>query len=140
MKTNRKKMISEFIKEGRVAKGYTQKELSELSNISVRSIQRIENGEILPRSYTIKTLAEILGLSFEAIQKAVPVQKPRFKINRGQKIILSIGIPLFIYFACWAFIAQSPKFPETAFELITLSAFVLLIITIVLTVVWRKKS
>ena len=44
MKSNQKQLISVFVKEARLAKGYTQKELSELSNISVRSIQRIENG------------------------------------------------------------------------------------------------
>ena len=139
MKTKRKKMISALIKEGRVAKGYTQKELSELSNISVRSIQRIENGEILPRSYTLKTLAEILGLSFETIQKAEPVRKQFYKANKRQKIILSIGVTLFILLLCWAFIAQSPRFPETTFELLIFLAFVLLVITIILTIVWRAK-
>ena len=65
MKQTQKKMIAALVKEGRIAKGYTQKELSDLSHISIRSIQRIENGEILPRSYTLKTLAGILGKSFE---------------------------------------------------------------------------
>jgi transcriptional regulator with XRE-family HTH domain len=140
MKSNQKQMISEFVKEGRLAKGYTQKELSELSNISIRSIQRIENGEIIPRSYTLKTLAEILGLSFETLQKAEPTKKQFYKINRGQKIILSIGLSLFILLLCWAFIEQSPRFPETNFEFFTFSAFVLLVITAVLTIIWRKKT
>ena len=140
MKSNQKQMISEFVKEGRLAKGYTQKELSELSNISIRSIQRIENGEILPRSYTLKTLSEILGLSFEAIQKSEPTQKQFSKINRGQKIILSIGISLFILLLSWAFLAQSPKFPETAFEFICFSAFILLLITAILFIIWRTRS
>ncbi|HEV8283891.1 MAG TPA: helix-turn-helix transcriptional regulator [Chitinophagaceae bacterium] len=133
-------MISELLKEGRIAKGYTQKELSELSNISIRSIQRIENGEILPRTYTLKTLSEVLGLSFESLQKAEPVQKFRFSISRGQQIILSIGIPLFVFFAGWAFIAQSPRFPETAFELLTFIASALVIVTIIMVVIWRTKS
>src|SRR5688572_29117267 len=117
MKTNHKQMIASLVKEGRIAKGYTQKELSELSDISIRSIQRIENAEIFPRSYTLKTLAEILGISFEIFQKEEPVPK-RLKINRNQKIILSAGISLFIFFLAWAFIAQSSNFPETEFELI----------------------
>lgn len=133
-------MIASLVKEGRIAKGYTQKELSELSNISIRSIQRIENAEIHPRSYTLKTLAEILGISFETLQKAEPVQKKSIKINRGQKIILSAGISLFILFLSWAFIAQSASFPETEFELIIFSAFVLLIITSLLAIIWRSKA
>jgi len=132
-------MIAEFIKDGRLARGYTQKELSDLSNISIRSIQRIENGEILPRSYTLKTLAEILGLPFENIQKGVPVQKHVYKINRGQKIILSIGISLFIVLLSWAFIAQSARFPETQFEFLIFSAFVLLGISAILILIWRTK-
>ena len=140
MEINSKKMISALVKEGRAAKGYTQKELSELSNISVRSIQRIENGEIFPRSYTLKTLAGILDISFDTIPKAKPLQKHGYKINKGQKIILSIGVPLFILFACWAFIAQSPVFPETTFELLIFIAFALLITTIILVIVWRAKS
>src|SRR5262245_39903049 len=108
MKTNQKKMIATLIKEGRATKGYTQKELSEISNISIRSIQRIENGEIVPRNYTLKTLSEVLGISFETIQQAEPVQKFRFKLGKTQKIILSIGFPLFIFFGCWAFISQAP--------------------------------
>ncbi|MFI5131721.1 MAG: multiprotein-bridging factor 1 family protein [Chitinophagales bacterium] len=133
-------MISDFVKEGRLAKGYTQKELSELSNISVRSIQRIENGDIQPRSYTLKALSEILGISFENIRKAGPDQKPGYKINKGQKIILSIGISLFILLLSWAFIAQSSRFPETTFEFFIFSAFVLLVITAMLIIVWRTKS
>ena len=133
-------MIASLVKEGRIAKGYTQKELSELSNISIRSIQRIENAEILPRSYTLKALAEILGISFETFQKAKPVAKRFTKINRGQKIILSAGISLFIFFLAWAFIAQSSNFPETEFELIIFSAIVLLLITSLLAIIWRSKS
>jgi len=132
-------MIASLVKEGRIAKGYTQKELSELSNISIRSIQRIENAEIFPRSYTLKTLAEILGISFEIFQKEEPVPK-RLKINRNQKIILSAGISLFIFFLAWAFIAQSSSFPETEFELIIFSAIVLLVITSLLAIIWRSKS
>ena len=45
-----KKDIANLIKEGRAIQGYTQQELSELTGISLRSIQRIENEEVLPRS------------------------------------------------------------------------------------------
>src|SRR5690349_16308385 len=96
LKEKQKQMIANQVKESRLAKGYTQQELSDLSNISVRSIQRIENGEIIPRSYTLKTLGGILGISFEGIQKEVPVQAPAKTINTTQRIILSAGVVLFI--------------------------------------------
>jgi transcriptional regulator with XRE-family HTH domain len=140
MKPDQKKMIATLLKEGRANKGYTQKELSELSNISIRSIQRIENGEIVPRSYTLKTLSEVLGISFETIQQAEPAQKFSIKFSKPQKIILSIGIPLFVFFGCWAFISQSANFPETVFELLTLIAVAVFITTVLLLLIWKTKS
>lgn len=139
MKPNRKQMISSFVKEARLAKGYTQKELSELSNISVRSIQRIENGEILPRSYTLRTLGGILGISFENVPGSEPVAERSFKMNGAQKIIFSAGLCIFILLLSWAFLAQSPRFPETTFEFLVFSAVVLLILTILLVFIWRTK-
>ena len=40
----------------RKAKGYTQEELVEKCNLSVRTLQRIESGEVLPRSHTIRVI------------------------------------------------------------------------------------
>ena len=140
LKEKQKQMIAGKVKESRLAKGYTQQELSDLSNISVRSIQRIENGEILPRSYTLKTLSSILEISLETIQTTLPVSAPIKRANRAQKIILSVGLVLFIVLGCWAFIAQSPRFPETHFEFLTFAAFVLLGITIILYFIWRTRS
>lgn len=48
-------------------KGITQEELAGLMKVSVRTIQRIESGESAPRKYTLKALAEALGLSFEEL-------------------------------------------------------------------------
>lgn len=55
--------ISELRKE----KGLTQEELVEKCNISVRTIQRIETGEVTPRSYTIKTILSALDYDLEKI-------------------------------------------------------------------------
>ena len=44
----------------------TQEELVEKSHVSVRTIQRIEAGEVLPRLSTVKILLEALGESFES--------------------------------------------------------------------------
>lgn len=56
------------ISELRKQKGLTQEELVEQCNISVRTIQRIENGEVTPRSYTIKTILSALDHDLEQIQ------------------------------------------------------------------------
>ena len=48
------------VSELRKAKGLTQEELVENCNISVRTLQRIEIGEVTPRIYTIKTILAAL--------------------------------------------------------------------------------
>jgi transcriptional regulator with XRE-family HTH domain len=48
--------LGKKIAELRKAKGLTQEELVEKCNINVRTLQRIESGEVMPRSYTIKII------------------------------------------------------------------------------------
>jgi len=55
------------ISELRTAKGLTQEELVEKCNISVRTIQRIEAGEVTPRSYTVKTILAALDYDLSKI-------------------------------------------------------------------------
>lgn len=59
--------LGKKINELRKAKGLTQEELVEKCNISVRTIQRIESGEVTPRSYTVKTILFALGYSINDI-------------------------------------------------------------------------
>lgn len=152
MKSNQSVMIATLVKEGRLAKGYTQKELSELSNISIRSIQRIENGEIIPRSYTLKTIAGIIDTPFEEFTKASLKQnvalkenddieiKPSLAVSKTQRLILSVGGCTVIIFLALAYIFQSAKFPETTFEVFVYWAMILLIITVSLFFIWRTKK
>ena len=51
----------------RKQKGFTQEELVERCNINVRTLQRIESGEVSPRSYTIKTILSALDHDFEEL-------------------------------------------------------------------------
>lgn len=53
------------ISEIRKQKGLTQEELVEKCNINVRTIQRIEAGEVMPRSYTIKTILNALEVDYD---------------------------------------------------------------------------
>jgi transcriptional regulator with XRE-family HTH domain len=55
------------ISDLRKTKGLTQEELVEKCNISVRTLQRIETGEVTPRSYTIKTILAALDNDLSAI-------------------------------------------------------------------------
>ena len=55
--------ISELRKE----KGLTQEELVDKCNISVRTLQRIESGEVTPRSYTVRTILAALEYDLSKI-------------------------------------------------------------------------
>jgi len=57
------KKISELRKD----KGLTQEELVDKCNISVRTLQRIESGEVTPRSYTVKTILAALEYDLNKI-------------------------------------------------------------------------
>lgn len=59
--------LGQKILELRKAKGMTQEELVERCNINVRTIQRIEAGEVTPRSFTIKTILDVLGFDYTQI-------------------------------------------------------------------------
>lgn len=59
--------LGKKISELRKSKGWTQEELVEKCNISVRTIQRIETGEVTPRSYTIKTILSALDSDFDQV-------------------------------------------------------------------------
>ncbi len=51
----------------RKQKGFTQEELVEQCNINVRTIQRIEAGDVSPRSYTIKAILDVLGFDYSEV-------------------------------------------------------------------------
>lgn len=57
----------------RKARGLTQEELVERCNISVRTIQRIEGGEVTPRSYTVKTILAAMDYAFESVAGDVAI-------------------------------------------------------------------
>lgn len=58
--------LGKKITDLRKQKGLTQEELVELCNINVRTIQRIEAGEVTPRSYTLKTIFAALGYPIQS--------------------------------------------------------------------------
>lgn len=74
----------------RKEKKLTQEELVEKSHVSVRTIQRIEAGEVLPRMSTVKILLEALGESYEtflAKQQAVETQQNKFQEGTRNKLL-----------------------------------------------------
>ena len=68
----------------RKKKGLTQEQLADSANVTVRTIQRIESGDSIPRSYTLKTIAAVLESSFEELTAG----------NNSRKEVTDISMPV----------------------------------------------
>lgn len=71
--------LGKKILELRQQRGLTQEELVEQCNISVRTIQRIEAGEVTPRSYTVKTILQVLDFDLEQLNRQESKVENEFK-------------------------------------------------------------
>lgn len=108
--------LGQIISDSRKAKGFTQEELVEKCNLSVRTLQRIESGEATPKLVTVKLILEALDLDYNSfIDQSIKMHNKthleltknfidlfNFKTNAMRKIsVLSIlfsfvGLGLFI--------------------------------------------
>ncbi len=84
--------LGNYIAQLRKEKGLTQEELVELCNINVRTIQRIENGDVTPRSYTVKNIFEALGKSIDEVFKKSEKQPDVLPAINYNKSLLGWGI------------------------------------------------
>jgi len=55
------------INDSRKKLGLSQEALAEKANVSLSTIQRIEKGKVIPRAFTVKILAETLGLDISEL-------------------------------------------------------------------------
>lgn len=66
----KKKMdTGKLIKELRLKKGMTQEELAAKTEVSSRTIQRIENGEVDPRAYTLAGSCRTYSMAIQELNK-----------------------------------------------------------------------
>ncbi|MFA0963517.1 helix-turn-helix domain-containing protein [Roseivirga sp. BDSF3-8] len=72
----------------RKSQGLTQEELVEKCNVSVRTIQRIESGEVTPRSYTIKTILGAMNAGLEDFND----QEPQEETPVGWRKVFLTGV------------------------------------------------
>lgn len=67
--------FGEKVKETRMRFHYSQKELSEKTGLTLRTIQRIENNEVKPSLHSLKVLGEALDTDFSSFNLK-PKEKP----------------------------------------------------------------
>ncbi len=60
----------------RKSKGMSQEVLAEQSGVSLRTIQRVEQGETVPRGHTVQALAAALQVSLEDLRHEAPPTAP----------------------------------------------------------------
>ena len=82
----KKTTLKENLLYQRKLKGYTQDELAERTTVGLRTIQRIEKGEVQPHLQTIKLLA--VGLEIE-VEDLIVLDDPKVEpINRKWMLLL----------------------------------------------------
>jgi transcriptional regulator with XRE-family HTH domain len=134
-----KEKTAQLVKESRLAKGYTQLQLAELTNISLRSVQRIENGEVIPRSYTLKLLANQLDIKLEPADRSPVIagNGTVAKQGKAKKIILSASLAILVLLLSAAFLSQTVSFPETSFEIFLFWAAVTAVYSGLVLRIWK---
>jgi uncharacterized Tic20 family protein/DNA-binding XRE family transcriptional regulator len=83
------------VAELRQLKGMTQEELAERCEVSTRTIQRIEGGEVDPRAYTIRCLGRELEFDFEG--RAASNESPWLVALHLSSILCLVIVPLLIW-------------------------------------------
>jgi transcriptional regulator with XRE-family HTH domain len=113
--------IGSVIKQSRIKKGYTQQQVADMTQLSLRSVQRIEKGEVMPRQYSLDVLANQLEFAPIIIEHESTISESQTVIahqplNKARKLILTFGLAILLILLTGAYISQSRGFPETHFE------------------------
>jgi len=120
-------MINNKVRTSREKLGYTQSNLAEQTNLSIRTIQRVESGQTIPKGHTLNVLATALGVDkIELQQQQILVESLSSKENLKLKMInLSalcfIGIPfgnILIPLLVWRKNKRHPKVDEVGRRII----------------------
>jgi len=93
--------IGQKIKDARLGKNLTQSELADICRLNIRTIQRIENGEVSPRSYTLRLINDVLETDFVNETKSSEKEELRhlqsvFQKRKKIRIIALISAVVFL--------------------------------------------
>lgn len=134
--------IGQKIKDLRLLKGLTQEDLAEKTGLSVRTIQRIENGEVDPRTFTLTALAEALEVDISVFTSQKVNTPKSFSQDEYNWVILmhfsGIFILVFPPIIVWMFKRNEILAYEQHFKDIMnfqISIFIYLMISAVLLIV-----
>lgn len=84
--------FAEAVIKHRQAKGLTQERLAELSNLSLRTVQRIESDTVNPRAVTVELICNVLEFQYPEPEPPKPQKPARNKILWSLVAVLVIGV------------------------------------------------
>lgn len=87
--------LGQKIADTRKAKGLTQEELVAQCHLNVRTLQRIEAGEVTPRSQTLKLIFEALEVPFETVAEDTVLPK---ETSLGKPVLI-LAVAAVVVFA-----------------------------------------
>ena len=92
-----------------------------MTQLSLRSVQRIEKGEVMPRQYSLDVLANQLEFTPIIVEDELIISESQTAntyqpLNKARKLIVTLGLAILLILLTGAFISQSRGFPETHFE------------------------
>lgn len=98
--------LGRHIQNWRKAKGLTQEELVEQCNLNVRTLQRIEAGEVSPRSYTIKSILAALEVDFSVVnlKNDDGARSPLMAMGEKHSSLLKWTVVIGIIYLCLIFV------------------------------------
>jgi transcriptional regulator with XRE-family HTH domain len=73
--------FGERLKELRTSLNCSQKELSEQTGLTLRTIQRIENNEVKPSLYSLRVIGEVLKTDLSEFVKTSETKPYEFNVN-----------------------------------------------------------
>jgi transcriptional regulator with XRE-family HTH domain len=80
--------IAQNIRNQRILKGLSQEKLAELAQISLRTVQRIENNETEPRGHSLLQIATVLNTTPEHLHASI-THLGAVSINQNDRIYLT---------------------------------------------------
>jgi transcriptional regulator with XRE-family HTH domain len=95
------KVLARRIKELRNKNGFSQEELAEKTGLSLRTIQRIENGETEPRGDSLKKIATTFRVSLDEITDSNIVE------DKNILVLLNLSCK-----QCWNFDTKFPNYMD----------------------------
>ncbi|MEE4198519.1 MAG: helix-turn-helix domain-containing protein [Bacteroidales bacterium] len=95
----------QIIRELRIKQGLTQEELGEKTELSTRTIQRIEKGEVDPRAYSLQMIAKALDVDYRLFVedefRGDPERRTKDHLILGLIHLSGILLLLFPSFLIW---------------------------------------